>query len=237
MFFNFLLVSALICFLVAFIFWIFAKKYSMFDSSVLVPAILFIEAGGAFLFSPHANIRLTIICGLVLIWSVRIYLRLYPRLLGNKKAGSYASGAAMSFVLSLPLILTSVYGGPELGFVGYMAVALWVIGFTLEMVRDFALDKFQSDPNNKERFLTGGLFHYVRHPHYLGEILMWVALAILALPTTTLGPLSFLSPIYLLLYFVLLRIPEAEARLARLPEFRPYAERTPKLFPRFFSRV
>ncbi len=232
---NFILATALICFLTCVGFWILGNRKewsfsSFFNLGLLVPISLLLVSVLSFLLSPHAAVRLTIISGLILIWSVRVYVRLYSRPLRGESVGKYISGGVMSLILSLPILFVSVYGGPELGPVGYVAVLIWLFGFTLELARDFALDTFRSDPDNHGKLLTGGLFRYVRHPHYSGEILMWTGLAVLALPVSPISFLAFLSPVYLLLYFLWFQIPEAEARLAKFQEFSVYKERVSSLF-------
>jgi steroid 5-alpha reductase family enzyme len=43
---------------------------------------------------------------------------------------------------------------------------------------DFQKLLFNSNPQNKDKFISTGLWEYSRHPNYCGEIAMWTGVAI-----------------------------------------------------------
>lgn len=84
---------------------------------------------------------------------------------------------AWVFLLELPvLIVNTVPLQPALGLLDFAGWTVWAIGFLVEALADAQKFAFRSDPANKGRFITTGLWRYSRHPNYFGEILMWVGL-------------------------------------------------------------
>lgn len=64
--------------------------------------------------------------------------------------------------------------------VDVLAMLAWSVGFLIEAAADSQKMAFRDDPQNKDKFITTGIWRYSRHPNYFGEILMWSALACLA---------------------------------------------------------
>ncbi len=48
----------------------------------------------------------------------------------------------------------------ELGILGYVGIALWLFGFTVEVVADNQKTQFKKDPNNRDRFIDTGLWSW-----------------------------------------------------------------------------
>ena len=59
---------------------------------------------------------------------------------------------------------------------------VWLAGFALEATADVQKSRFRADPANKGRFIAGGLWSWSRHPNYFGEIVLWVGVALIAVP-------------------------------------------------------
>ena len=59
---------------------------------------------------------------------------------------------------------------------------IWAIGFGIEVVADRQKSAFRKDPANAGRFISSGLWAWSRHPNYCGEIVLWVGVALIALP-------------------------------------------------------
>merc|ERR1711937_946523 len=55
--------------------------------------------------------------------------------------------------------------------------AIWLFGFIMELEADNQKMALRSNPANRNKFITTGVWKYCRHPNYFGEITMWVALA------------------------------------------------------------
>jgi len=146
---------------------------------------------------------------------------------------SLTAGAALA-------AMTSSRPAP-LGPLDAVAGIVWLGGFGLEVVADRQKRNFRRDPANRDRFIASGLWARSRHPNYLGEILLWVGVALLAWPALSGWQWATLvSPLFV---FVLLTrisgIPLLEARArARWgddPAYRAHLDRTPALWLRLGS--
>ena len=137
--------------------------------------------------------------------------------------------------------ITSATPAP-LGLPALVGFALWVVGFAVEVTADRQKTAFRADPANRDRFITTGLWAHSRHPNYLGEITLWVGVALVSLPV--LSGWSFVTLISPVFVFVLLTrisgIPLLEGRANKKwgddPEFQAYLARTPRLVPGFSSK-
>lgn len=130
----------------------------------------------------------------------------------------------------------------DLGIVGVVGLALWVVGFVIEVIADRQKSAFRADEANDGRFITTGLWAWSRHPNYFGEITLWLGIAILATPALADWQIATLiSPLFV---FVLLTrisgVPLLERRgLKRWgddPEYQSYLATTPVLMLRPPSR-
>ncbi|MGB1404015.1 MAG: DUF1295 domain-containing protein, partial [Porticoccaceae bacterium] len=125
-----------------------------------------------------------------------------------------------------------------LGPLSYLAICLWILGMAIEVIADQQKTRFRSDPENRDRFITTGLWAWSQHPNYFGEILLWLGLALLAVPVLSGWQLATLiSPIFV--YVLLTKISGIPLldRLAKKkwgsdPEFVAYTEATPVLMLR-----
>ena len=70
-----------------------------------------------------------------------------------------------------------------LGLLGLVGMGVWAGGFAIEAVSDRQKRLFRQDPANAGRFITTGLWAWSRHPNYFGEIMLWLGIALIALPS------------------------------------------------------
>tara|TARA_E500000178_G_scaffold356128_1_gene431863 strand:+ start:4711 stop:5583 length:873 start_codon:yes stop_codon:yes gene_type:complete len=123
----------------------------------------------------------------------------------------------------------------ELGFVFYLGLALWLIGFVIEVVADQQKTAFRADPANANAFITTGLWAWSRHPNYFGEITLWVGVAIMALPALQGNQLFLmLSPLWVIFLLTAvsgIRMLENRGRKqwGDDPEYQAYVNKTPAL--------
>ena len=118
----------------------------------------------------------------------------------------------------------------------YIGLALFILGFTIEVMADMEKSAFKAIQENKDKFITTGLWARSRHPNYFGEIVLWTGIAVMSF--SSLGGLQYLtliSPIftYLLLVYVSgVRMLEARGDLkwGDKPEYQEYKKKTPVLF-------
>lgn len=121
----------------------------------------------------------------------------------------------------------------------WAGLALWLVGFALENVADYQLDRFRRSPAGASGVCRDGLWAYSRHPNYFFEFLLWVAYALFAWPSaTTWVDVAFLLAVPLCMYAFLVYytgIPLTErASLERRGEpFRRYQAEVSRFFPWF----
>ena len=87
-------------------------------------------------------------------------------------------------------------------FFGFL---VWLAGFIIEVVADNQKKKFKEDLNNKDKFISHGLWAWSRHPNYFGEILLWIGITIIAIPIfKNWDYLALISPIFI--YYLLVNV-------------------------------
>jgi len=174
----------------------------------------------AMVLNPSLDIRDLIICAMILVWAVRLGSFLFWRI---KKDGQDKRFIVMKtkftwFLLTWTLgglwVLVTMAAGlaaltsnttVELGILGYVGIALWLFGFTVEIIADNQKTEFKKDPNNKDRFITTGLWSWSQHPNYFGEITLWLGLALFTYPVLSGWQLvTLISPIFV--YLLLTRL-------------------------------
>lgn len=124
-------------------------------------------------------------------------------------------------------------------------VAMFVVGFLLQVCADTQKMRFRQDPANRGRVCDTGVWSWSRHPNYFGEILLWTGVFVVGIPVynaseSSLGWLSVLSPGFTVLILLFgSGIPTAEgknlARYFKTPEnaavYTHYRENTSPLVP------
>ncbi len=152
---------------------------------------------------------------------VRSYLQVYLLQGFLMVVVGYSAVHASLYSIAVPEALTYiVFGG-----------AIWLVGFFFEVVGDWQLDRFITNPLNKGRLMRYGLWAYSRHPNYFGEITMWWGIWLIVLPLP-LSLLALISPVTITLLICFVSgIPLLEASLAKHPEFAEYKRTTSVLIP------
>lgn len=80
----------------------------------------------------------------------------------------------MLWLIALPLLVAQFQATPsQLVALDYVAVALWAFGFFFEAVGDAQMLRFKSNPANRGKVMSAGLWRYSRHPNYFGEAAQW----------------------------------------------------------------
>ena len=204
--------------------------------------------------SSNNNLQLRSIIAiiLVLIWALRLGLFLFVRVL---KAGEdrrfrevkqnfskflvWWSVSALWVFLTAANALTMIINNVSFtdDFYFYFGLSLWLIGFSFEAIADEQKRRFKSDKKNKDAFISTGLWGLSRHPNYFGEILLWVGMAVIALPTLIGWQyVTLISPIFI--YFLLTRVSgvnlledRANQKWGGTEEYESYIKKTPVLIP------
>lgn len=156
-------------------------------------------------------------------WKQWFYVRSYLQI--------FMLQGCMMLLISLPVIVINGSTQDGLSYLDYVGLALWVIGFYFEVVGDYQLHTFLSNPRNRTHVMKTGLWYYTRHPNYFGEIAMWWGLWLMAL-NVPYGLLAIVGPLTItyLLTFVS-GVPMLEKLFEGNPEYQEYKKRTSMLIP------
>ena len=121
----------------------------------------------------------------------------------------------------------------------FIGLGLFVFGFSTEVIADKQKSKFRSIPENRDKFITTGLWAKSRHPNFFGEIVLWTGIAVMSFSSLEgLQYLTLISPIftYLLLVYVSgVRMLEARAdkKWGSDEEYIKYKSETPVLMIKY----
>ncbi len=189
---------------------------------------------------------------LVLVWAVRLGGYLLVRILRIKVdhrfddmrdrplrfARFWLLQAISVAVIMLPVsYLLGRESPPDVGVWALIGVAIWLTGLVIETAADAQKSSFKAKEENRERFITSGLWRYSRHPNYFGEMLVWWGLFVYAVPF--LHGLAFavvIGPVFITLLLIFVSgIPllerSAEAKYGDDPAYREYKRATSILVP------
>ncbi|MDA9050054.1 DUF1295 domain-containing protein [Pseudomonadales bacterium] len=202
--------------------------------------------------NPYLDWRGGLIALMVGIWAIRLSTFLFSRVRadGFDRRFTRMKTLPMQFLMTWTLqglwvfvtlsaglaAMTSIAQAP-LGIFALVGTSLWLLGFVIEVVADAQKRQFRRNPEAGGRFITTGLWAWSRHPNYFGEIILWVGVALVALPALSGWQLATLiSPIFvfvLLNYVSGVRMLEASAnkRWGSDPEYQAYKSRTSVLIP------
>lgn len=207
----------------------------------------------AVLLNPGRDGRALLLLLLVLVWAVRLGSFLFRRI---RKAGKDArfdsikpsfwrflntwtlQGLWVTFTLAAALAAITTTTQQALGGVELLGVLVWGVGFAFEVVADWQKSRFRALPENRGRFITSGLWAWSRHPNYFGEIVLWVGVALIAVPVLRGWQwVTLISPVFVTLLLtrisgVPLLEQRADAKWGGQEDYEAYKARTPVLLPR-----
>jgi steroid 5-alpha reductase family enzyme len=207
----------------------------------------------AVLLKPGVDGRAILLLAMVVIWAARLGTYLFRRI---SKAGKDArfdtikpsfirffntwtlQGLWVSFTLAAALASITSNTQKELGFLGLVGFLVWFAGFTIEVVADTQKSRFRADPANAGEFINTGLWSRSRHPNYFGEIVLWIGVALIALPTLRGWQLgTLMSPVFVAVLLARISgVPILEKRADQKwggrEDYEAYKAQTPVLFPR-----
>ena len=207
----------------------------------------------AVVLTPGWATRSLVLTALVGAWTIRLGTFLFARVRADGGDGRFDAikvrpvaflstwtlqGLWVSMTAAAALAAITAPGDGALGIWGVLGVLAWVKGFAIEVVADRQKRAFRRDPANAGRFITTGLWAWSRHPNYYGEIVLWVGVALIAVPALEGWRwVTLISPVFV--WFLLTRVSgvpllerRAKARWGDDPAWQDYQARTPVLWPR-----
>ncbi len=206
----------------------------------------------ALVFGASGDPRSILLATLIMVWAIRLGTFLFSRV---RKKGSDSRFVEIlpSFRVNLltwtlqaiwvsvtaACALVAITSATKVPIDGWaiLGLILWCAGFAIEVIADHQKQVFRSKPENARRFITTGLWAWSRHPNYLGEIMLWTGVAVMALPVLQGWQfLTLMSPFFV--YYLLTRVSGIEMQERQNdktwssdPTYWRYKETTPALWP------
>lgn len=248
--------------------WAFAFNWAAFVPSFIARTEQFYDLTGsltyfsvvviAFALVDDLDTRAVLLGAMVLIWAGRLGAFLYRRI---RTAGRDVrfdrikhdwplflrawTIQALWVIFTVAAALSAITSSEResFGVVGAIGSAIWLVGFGIEVTADSQKSAFRRNPANADRFIDTGLWSLSRHPNYVGEIVLWAGIAVVALPALSGWQfVTLLSPLFV--YLLLTRVsgvPMLEKRADEMwggdRDYEEYKASTPVLFPRVGSLV
>ena len=202
------------------------------------------------------NLSDLIIVACVAVWAIRLGSFLFMRI---HKAGEdrrfrtiktnftrflmtwTLQGMWVSMCLLCVLTALSSYSGVIMNSIFFIGLIVFILGLSIEIIADYQKTVFRRNIENKDKFITTGLWSLSRHPNYFGEILLWTGVAVMSISSLQgLQYITLISPIFvyiLLVYISGIRILEDQAKKkwGHLNSFKKYIKNTPRLFFKIFG--
>jgi len=206
----------------------------------------------ALLLSDDIDVRAVIVGVMVMLWAVRLGSFLFRRVRRAGRDGRFdeiktdslrflmtwtLQGLWVLLTLAAALVIITGVDRKPMGWVAIAGIAVWAAGFAIEVVADRQKSIFKGDLANDGRFITSGLWSWSRHPNYFGEIVLWVGIAVMALPVLSGWRwVALISPVFVTLLLTRVSgIPMLEARAEKRwgqeEVFQEYTRNTSVLIP------
>ena len=142
----------------------------------------------------------------------------------------FAPQALVLYFVSLTLQVGMAEPGP-VSVIGWLGVAVWLLGLSFEAVGDHQMNRFRNDPAHHGQLIDEGLWRWTRHPNYFGDAAVWTGLWLITAERWP-GVLTVVSPAimtYLLVAGTGKRL--LERSMAERPGYAEYARRTSGFLP------
>jgi steroid 5-alpha reductase family enzyme len=230
-------------------YWLQTEKFFDLTGSVTYLSIIAL----ALFLSSGVDARTILLAILVAVWAIRLGTFLFGRI---KKAGKddrfneikpsflrflnvwTIQGLWVTFTAAAALVAITTTSRAALDGFAVVGLLVWLAGFGIEVAADLQKSRFNAEPGNKGRFIRMGLWARSRHPNYFGEIVLWVGIAIIALPVLAGWQwVALISPLFVILLLTRVSgIPlleeRADAKWGGQKEYETYKKQTPVLIPR-----
>lgn len=225
-----------------------AKTERYFD---LTGSITYLTVVGlALAFNDQRDTRAWVVAALVGIWAIRLGSFLFIRVTADGGDGRFDTlktnvwlflrtwvlqGLWVVLTLACALAALTADNPKPFDNLARVGVVVWLVGFAIEVVADRQKRVFRANPVNAGRFISTGLWAWSRHPNYFGEILLWIGMALIALPILSgWRYVMLISPVFVFLLLTKVSgIPLLERRGKKRwgdePAYQDYLAKTPSL--------
>ncbi|HET8880267.1 MAG TPA: DUF1295 domain-containing protein [Arthrobacter sp.] len=205
------------------------------------------------LLTPGIDARGFLLAALVLVWAARLGSFLFRRISKAGKDDRFdeikpsfvrflttwtMQGIWVAFTAAAAWVAMTSANRVGLDWFAIIGLLVWIAGFGIEAVADRQKGRFSADPANKGRFISTGLWAKSRHPNYFGEILLWIGVAIIALPVLQGWQwVALISPVFVALLITRVSgVPhlekKADTKWGGQADYEAYKKNTPVLIPK-----
>jgi steroid 5-alpha reductase family enzyme len=205
--------------------------------------------------TPEINTKTLLLLILVSLWGIRLTLYLALRNIGKGEDFRYQNfrkeyGAkrywwfsyfqvfllqgALILLVSLPLLGAHFSEtSNDLIWLDYIAILLWLLGFSFEAGGDYQLYQFKKDSRNQGKVLNTGFWKYTRHPNYFGDAAVWWSYALFSIASG--GYWQIIGAVIMTLLIIKVSgVALLEKTLKNTkPKYKEYIENTNSFFPWF----
>ncbi|NIB38659.1 DUF1295 domain-containing protein [Pseudomaricurvus alkylphenolicus] len=198
--------------------------------------------------------RSQLLAAMVMIWAARLGSFLFMRITKDGSDHRFdeikpdpvrffavwtLQGLWVSITAAAALAAMLATDSQPLGWFAMVGIALWLLGFSLEVIADRQKRVFRATrAQTGHQFIHTGLWAYSRHPNYFGEIVLWIGVSLIAWPVLSgWGYATLISPLFVTLLLTRVSgIPTLEQSADRKFEgnhlYDAYKAQTPVLVPR-----
>lgn len=206
---------------------------------------------------PQIDRRAVLLLVVVVIWATRLGTFLFGRVLKQGRDDRFdeiklsftsflltwtLQGLWVTFTAAAALSAITSTHPRELGWPALVGLLVWALGYFIELVADVQKSAFRANPDNKDAFIRTGLWAWSRHPNYFGEIVLWLGVALIALPALKgWALLTLISPLWVTIQLTVISgVPmlerKADKKWGGQTDYEAYKANTPVLIPRPPSR-
>jgi steroid 5-alpha reductase family enzyme len=207
----------------------------------------------ALVLSNNLGARAILLAVLVVVWAIRLGTFLFGRI---QKAGKddrfdaikpsffrflnvwTIQGLWVTFTAAAALVVISSSTSTGIDIFAIIGTLVWIFGFAIEVIADRQKSQFNANPKNKGKFIQTGLWSRSRHPNYFGEIVLWLGVAIIALPVLNGWQwVAMISPLFVTLLLTRVSgIPllekKSDKKWGGKKDYEAYKKNTPVLIPK-----
>ena len=142
--------------------------------------------------------RSILLSAMVFIWALRLGPFLFRRVKRAGKDGRFdeikpiwsrflvtwtLQGLWEFVTLAAALAAITSSRAPDIDSWAIAGGLVWLAGLSIEAIADAQKTRFNQQEENAGKFINIGLWRWSRHPNYFGEIVLWLGVAIVAIPS------------------------------------------------------
>jgi steroid 5-alpha reductase family enzyme len=199
----------------------------------------------------NVNLGSILLASFIILWAIRLGSFLFTRIhkSGEDKRFKFIKPSPTRFFMTWTLqgmwvslcsmcALTAIASnnGVIQNGIFYIGMLVFISGFVIEIIADWQKSAFRKNPENKDQFISHGLWYYSRHPNYFGEIILWLGISIMSFSSLSSWQyITLISPLFtymLLVYISGVRILEISGmeKWGHLDNYQKYIRTTSSLF-------